>query len=119
MEKLTVYYNGSCTICGPEVQYYQKLSETHNRDIKFIDISTACPTNLNQDAMLRSFHVETENGTMHQGLDAFLALWAQLPKFRYLAQVLRLPILKQVAAVVYTYILAPWLYHRFMKNSKI
>lgn len=118
MENLTVYYNGSCSICGPEVQYYQKLAVTHARAIEFVDISTHCPVKFHQDDMFRSFHVEDSEGALYKGLEAFLMLWAQLPKFRYLAIILSFPILKQIASIVYAYILAPWLYRRFMKNSK-
>lgn len=113
---ITVYYNGSCNICGPEVALYQKLALENNAKIKFIDVSGSCPANMNQTTLLRQFHVRDRDGNMKIGLDGFILLWTQLPRFRILAKVCALPGIHLLGQTVYRHVLAPWLYRRYLKQ---
>ena len=50
---------------------------------------------------------------MHQhqfGVDAFIVLWRDIPRYRPLAWFANLPIIYTLAGLLYDYILAPMLY---------
>ena len=51
------------------------------------------------------------------GVEAFLAIWRALPRYRWLARLVSLPGLRGVVEVVYERFLAPWLYRRHMRRQ--
>lgn len=117
-QKLTVFYNGGCSICGPEVEMYRRMAETHNiNSLAFTDISSgALPEGYTREAMLARLHAE-ESGEMLVGVRAFIALWLRLPKFKYLAHAINWPIMRGMTGLVYNHIVAPWLYRRFLRQQ--
>ena len=50
------------------------------------------------------------------GVDAFIAMWLRLPKFKYLAHAINWPIMRGMTGLIYNHILAPWLYRRYMRS---
>jgi predicted DCC family thiol-disulfide oxidoreductase YuxK len=46
-------------------------------------------------------------GHISSGLDALLELWRELPRYRWLARVLSLPGLRQIATALYDLMVAP------------
>ncbi len=64
---------------------------------------------LTPDQAARRLHV-MKDGRMLSGVPAFAALWDDLPRLRWLARFVRLPVVRTLAAAVYDYILAPALY---------
>ena len=62
--QLTVYFNGACNICAPEVALYRRRTQTHRRThVYYCDISTAdlpagLPAGTLRDDMLRRLHVQ-------------------------------------------------------------
>jgi predicted DCC family thiol-disulfide oxidoreductase YuxK len=113
---LTVYYNGDCTICGPEVAMYQKMAAAAQIDnLVFENITTdSCPTGYQRDTLLRRIHAD-ENGKMLVGVEAFIAMWLRLPKFKYLAYAINWPIMRGMTGQIYNHIIAPWLYRRYKR----
>ncbi|MGC6504936.1 MAG: thiol-disulfide oxidoreductase DCC family protein, partial [Parvibaculales bacterium] len=114
---ITVYYNGSCNICGPEVALYQRLAAESGADVEFMDVSGDCPADMDQTTLLRQFHVRDTDGTLKIGLDGFILLWRRLPRFRMLANVTALPVIRHLGQVVYLHIIAPWLFRRYQKQT--
>jgi predicted DCC family thiol-disulfide oxidoreductase YuxK len=57
----------------------------------------------------RRLHV-VRDGELLAGLPAFVALWEEMPRFRWLARVVSLPLVRPVASAVYERVLAPALY---------
>ncbi len=114
---LTVYYNGDCSICGPEVALYRNMAATAQIDnLVFKNIATdSCPSGYQRDSLLRRIHAE-ENGKMLVGVDAFIAMWLRLPKFKYLAHAINWPIMRGMTGLIYNHIFAPWLYRRYMRS---
>ena len=88
---LNVLYDGSCPLCRREIGLYRGL-QPHQRVI-FTDISGAAPVppGTTRDQLMTRFHVRTADGQMLSGAQAFLALWATLPGWRWLARIGRLP----------------------------
>ena len=114
---LTVYYNGDCSICGPEVALYQSMAEAARIDnLLFENIAgESCPTGYRRDTLLRRIHAE-EDGKMLVGVEAFIAMWLRLPKFKYLAYAINWPIMRGMTGLIYNHIIAPWLYRRYTRS---
>jgi predicted DCC family thiol-disulfide oxidoreductase YuxK len=89
---LSVYYDGSCPLCSAEVGYYKARAGGEN--LRLVDTSQKGadlgPLLSSQDAMAR-FHVRQADGTLHSGAAAFEAIWDQLPGWRLIAIIARLP----------------------------
>lgn len=73
--------------------------------IEWIDVHTRPDAVSELDAPLEKvrerLHLKTSTGQIDVGADAFLDLWSQTPGQRRLANLLRLPILKQLTRLAY------------------
>jgi len=58
------------------------------------------------------------DGALTSGIPAFLVLWAQMPKYRRLGQIVGLPGVKQIASVLYDYVLAPVIYRWHLRRLR-
>lgn len=89
---LTVWYDGACPLCRREIGLYRGLPS--RTPICFADVSDATqqlPPAHSREQMLARFHVSGADGQMLSGARAFLALWAALPGWRWLALAGRVP----------------------------
>ena len=66
------------------------------------DASPLAAHQISQADALRYLHVRDASGTWHIGAAAFLVIWQQLRYWRFLAVLVGLPIIRQIAAMVYT-----------------
>jgi len=88
----TVLYDGSCPICSREIQQYKKGDP--QGDICWLDVSSprfVAPIGYTTEALMQRFHVIRPDGSIVSGAAAFVHLWEQLPGWRNLASVARLP----------------------------
>ena len=92
---LTVLYDGSCPLCRREIAVYRDLQPLQpGSPVSFADISNAAvplPAGTTREQLLARFHVQGPDGQLFSGAQAFLALWAALPGWRWLALAGRLP----------------------------
>jgi predicted DCC family thiol-disulfide oxidoreductase YuxK len=92
---LTVLYDGSCPLCRREIAVYRDLQPLQvGSSVSYADISNAAvplPAGTSREQLLARFHVQGRDGQLLSGAKAFLALWAELPGWRRLALVGRLP----------------------------
>jgi predicted DCC family thiol-disulfide oxidoreductase YuxK len=89
---LTVLYDGACPLCRREIGVYRGLLP--NTPVCFADVSDpalALPPGTTRAQLLARFHVCGSDGQLRSGAQAFLALWAVLPGWRWLALLGRLP----------------------------
>ena len=89
---LTVLYDGACPLCRREIGVYRGLQP--NTPVCFADVSDAgqpLPPGTTQAQLMARFHVLDAEGQLLGGAQAFLALWAVLPGWRWLARLGRLP----------------------------
>lgn len=86
MTKISIYYDGSCPLCRREIAWYQRRGTA----AVFCDISDPAnlPAGLSHEDALARFHIRDADGTMRDGADAFLAVWAETPGLRWLAGIL-------------------------------
>ena len=91
-QALTVLYDGACPLCRREIGVYRGLKP--NTPVCFADVSDAAlplPDGTTRAQLLARFHVRGSDGNLLSGARAFLALWAALPGWRWLALIGRLP----------------------------
>ena len=111
---MKVYYNASCNICRAEINHYKKQN---NKEIEWIDITNnelaKKETKKDNKTLLRRLHVE-ENGNVFGGAKAFLLVWKKIPKYKFLYNLFKLPIIFNLFSFTYE-IIAFFLY---LKNKK-
>ena len=111
---MKVYYNNSCNICRAEINLYKKQNI---REIEWVDITDNSvaekDTSKDNKTLLRRLHVE-ENGIVFDGAKAFLLVWKKIPKYKFLYDFFKLPIIFNIFSIFYE-IIAFFLY---LKNKK-
>jgi predicted DCC family thiol-disulfide oxidoreductase YuxK len=89
---LTVLYDGACPLCRREIGLYRGLPA--DTPLCFADVSDPAqplPAGATRERLMARFHVLDGQGRLVSGAPAFLALWAVLPGWRWLARAGRLP----------------------------
>ena len=111
---MKVYFNNSCKICKAEIDLYKKEKISK---IDWIDITNnqnaKIETKKNDKELLRRLHVK-KNGEIFSGARAFLLVWKNIPKYKFLYSIFKLPIIFQIFSLCYE-IIAFFLY---LKNKK-
>ena len=94
-EALTVLYDGACPLCRREMAVYRDLQPLQqDSPVCFADVSNTAvplPVGTTREQLMARFHVQDRDGQLLSGAAAFLALWAALPGWRWLALAGRLP----------------------------
>ena len=111
---MKVYFNNSCKICKAEIDLYKKEKI---QEIDWVDITdnslASKETSKNSKELLRRLHVKDGEKVL-EGADAFLALWKKMPKYKFLYNFFKLPVIFSLFSIVYE-IVAFLLY---IKNKK-
>ena len=111
---MKVYFNNSCNICRAEINLYKKQNI---EDIEWVDItdnkSAEIETKKNDKTLLRRLHVKEGNNIIG-GAEAFLLVWKKIPKYKFLYNFFKLPIIFSLFELFYE-IIAFFLY---IKNKK-
>ncbi len=110
---ITVFYDGKCGLCRREIAHYMHIAPKGVFEWMDITVTPEPFTTLGYSvpAGLKALHVRDDAGGMHVGVDAFIAIWLQLPRWRMLAALVRLPIIRPLAKGLYR-MFAEW---RFKK----
>ena len=111
---MKVYFNNSCKICKAEIDLYkkEKIQEIDWVDITNNEIAEK-ETSKNNKELLRRLHVK-EGQKITQGAEAFLLLWKKIPKYKFLYNFFKLPVIFNLFNIVYE-LVAFFLY---LKNKK-
>lgn len=112
---VTVYYNGACPVCRTEIRHYQRIAERYGvTTLGWVDITARAGTldtyGIDDDAIIRRLHVVGPDGRLLAGVDAFIAVWARLPRYGWLARLAAVAWIKPLAQALYDRVLAPALY---------
>lgn len=112
-DKLTVFYDGGCGVCRREVEKYRQMDQEGR--LVFIDISAPSfePSQYGGDLQqfMKKLHVLDASGEFYSGIDAFIRIWAVLPKseLHLLSTVVAFPGVNLLARSGY------WLFARLRK----
>ena len=115
----TVLFNGDCEICSKEICGYQSYGDSEGLPIDFKDINDTDldPFGLTRDETARQLHV-IKNSELFVGVKAFITLWNEMPKYRFLAKIFSLPGAEKIAQFFYYHVIARYLYKRDIKRLK-
>ncbi|MCG7573901.1 DUF393 domain-containing protein [Phaeobacter sp. CNT1-3] len=104
-------YNADCPVCNAEICHYAAYSDARALPLAFEDLNAVdlADWGVTPDQAMRRLHV-LHQGQLYVGYDAFLILWDQMPRYRFLARIGRLPIVRPLARWTYESIAAPLLY---------
>ena len=87
-----VYYDGACPLCRAEIGYYSNQDGADQIDfVNVADPSTILSGELDRATALKRFHIQTSAGKYLSGAEAFVYIWQQLPRWRWVARLARLP----------------------------
>ena len=114
---MKVFFNNSCKICKAEIDLYKKQKI---QEIDWIDITdnplAEKEISKTDKELLRRLHVKDGEKVL-QGAEAFLVLWKKMPKYRFLYNFFKLPIIFSLFYAVYE-IVAFFLYVKNRKQLK-
>lgn len=88
--KTVVFYDGGCPLCSREIKHYMQLNTVGRIEWTDITLDRTLINALNvsfQQAMQR-LHVLDRTGVLVDGARAFLAIWAELPRYRILTRLI-------------------------------
>ena len=111
---MKVYFNNSCKICKAEIDLYKKEKI---EEIDWIDITNNKlaeeETSKDSKQLLRRLHVK-DGEKILGGAAAFLLLWKKMPKYKFLYNFFKLPIIFNIFSLVYELID----FFLYIKNKK-
>lgn len=116
-QPIEVLFNSACPICRAGIEYQK--SHSIGLDMRWTDVhmDSQAVGNLELNRVRKYLHVRDQSGQLHIGLDAFILIWLQSPKHRFLARLFGVPLLKWGGGQFYIFF-ANGLYYwnRLMKN---
>jgi predicted DCC family thiol-disulfide oxidoreductase YuxK len=115
----SVLYNANCPVCNFEISHFARYADENSLPIRFDDLNSEALVQwgLDADTAARRLYV-LHRGTLTSGIPAFLVLWAQMPKYKWLARTVDLPGIRQVASFVYDFVLAPVIYRWHLRRLR-
>ncbi len=119
MTQTQVLYNADCPICSFEIDHYRSYAARNGLDIAFDDLNGEgiARWGLDRDTAARRLYVLTSEGALLSGIDAFRALWQEMPRYRWLAWLTGLPGLYRLSDVTYNKVLAPLIYRWHLRRQ--
>jgi predicted DCC family thiol-disulfide oxidoreductase YuxK len=110
--KTKIFVDGNCVVCDFEISHYKRIAPD---SFDIIDISNpsfdAAAFGLTSEAVNKHLHVQTPEGEMKKGVDAFAHIWSRIPKYRFANRLVKLPGFNQLAKLGYAGFaeIRPWL----------
>lgn len=80
--ELTIYYDGSCTLCRREIALYRRLPAARCLHWQDVSQGEGLGEGLSCEMAMRRFHVRDNQGRLFSGGAAFARLWRALPGWR-------------------------------------
>ena len=100
---IKVFFDGKCGMCSREIRHYMKISPRETfiwRDIAN-EPQHLKEINVSQSNALKRLHVIDQDGKIQIGVDAFIAIWRKIPRWRLLAFLCAMPGIKLTLGVLY------------------
>ena len=109
----TMFFDGGCPVCRREVGHYRRLDRAGR--VRWVDIhrdpAPLSDWGIEPVAAMQCLHVLDREERIVTGVQAFAAVWSELPYYRWLARLTRLPGVLAVLNAVYRPF-ARWRYRR-------
>ncbi len=116
---LTVYYDGACPRCVEDRNWYQRRAGEIAEDVVWFDITgreaELRAAGVDPELALRQLHVRDAAGRVHRELDAYILLLTRLPRYRLLAWLMGLPLVRPLLSWLYR----SWVLRRLKHSGRI
>ena len=110
---IRVYYDGKCSLCKKEIEYYKTIAPINTFVWK--DIATKPnhleEINVSQSSALRRLHVLDNENNLVVGFNAFIVIWSKMKWWQLIALLASLPIINQSLNYCYNWF-ADWKFRR-------
>ena len=91
MKMITVFFDDQCGMCSKEIAYYQKITPANT--INWFPLSKSQLALQTQGidylSALKHLHAVDNENNIYIGVAAFIVIWQQLPRWRWLAKFAR------------------------------
>ncbi|MDQ7735203.1 DUF393 domain-containing protein [Halomonas sp. SpR1] len=115
---INVFYDAQCPLCRQERRRYERWSGRQADDVGWLDVSehrqTLREKGVDPNTALRSLHVETAQGQLLEGIDAYRLLMARIPLLVPVAWIIGLPVIKPELRKLYDV----WVKRRLKKQGR-
>jgi len=110
---IAVFYDGKCGLCRREIEHYKRVAPEGVFEWVDITVDTSAIKNLGITYAdgLKLLHAQDLQGKLHVGVDAFLLIWQQLPRWQILATIVSFPIIRSIVTIAYQ-VFAAWRFNR-------
>lgn len=113
-----ILFNAECPVCNYEISHYAAYSDRNALPLRFEDLNQTDldAWGMTADQAAQRLYV-LKDGTLYDGIPAFLVLWADMPRYRWLGRIVSLPVIRQICTALYDLVVAPVIY-RWHKRRK-
>lgn len=106
MDKIKVYYNSACPVCKAGIEDQQgRMTAQGITDIEWLDVHArpelAKEVGADLESVRERLHVKSVGGSIRVGADAITTLFEQTRGQKWLARLLKLPVIRWAAARAY------------------
>ncbi|MDG4648257.1 DUF393 domain-containing protein [Roseibacterium sp. SDUM158017] len=121
MNEIRILYNEACPVCRAEISHYRRRAAEAGAPLRFDDLNAADldAWALSEDQAMRRMHAMLPDGRIVSGVEAFALIWERLPRYGWLARIIRFPGLRALADFAYNRAAAPWLYRRHKRRMAL
>jgi uncharacterized protein len=126
VELTEMYYNGECPVCNAGMAHLAALCADSQKSLRFID-ATRRPNDFAQcglrgEHLERRVYLKDSTGRIVSGLPALIRLWSRMPRYRWIARLLKVPVIRPVSSGLYDHVVAPslsaWARMRVARNTR-
>lgn len=108
-----VYYDDACEICAGEIGHYRQEALKNSLGLAFHGLSgdeqALSGYGLSAADTKRRLYVYDGDGRLVSGIDALAAIWARIPRYRWAARLIRLPVIHGAGELLYDAVAVPML----------
>jgi predicted DCC family thiol-disulfide oxidoreductase YuxK len=110
--KTLIFVDGNCVVCSLEINHYKKIAPEL---FDLVDISDPRFSGQNFGLGARDvqfyMHVQTPDGEILDGVEAFAHIWSRIPRYRWASQLIAVAPVKFFAKIGYHAFahIRPWL----------
>jgi uncharacterized protein len=108
---LEIMYDTECPVCDMEMSRYCRDARRAGLEWRFDDVADRPDLmqryRLDTQAARKRVYVLDDDGRMNSGIHAIALIWSALPGWRWLAQLVSLPVIRSLADAGYDLALAP------------
>lgn len=110
---IKVFYDGKCGLCRREIEHYKSISP--DNIFKWVDITIDSSSlerlGVSYAEGLKLLHAQDSQEKLHIGVDAFILIWQQIPRWKILAAIVAIPFIRHVIGIAYRWF-AAWRFKR-------